>query len=155
MANDMIEVIPLAFMRGRTLNDSVIILDEAQNTTVAQMLMFLTRMGHGSKVIVTGDDSQIDLPENVTSGLLDARWRLKGIKGLAIVRLASADIVRHRLVQNIVAAYADGNGQRPRGSPAGGERPGGERPGGERPGGDARPAGGESPAGDENEESGT
>jgi len=70
------------------------------------MLMFLTRMGHCSKVIVTGDDSQIDLPDNVTSGLLDARHRLKGIKGLAIVRLASGDIVRHRLVQNIVAAYA-------------------------------------------------
>jgi len=147
MANDMIEVIPLAFMRGRTLNDSVIILDEAQNTTVAQMLMFLTRMGHGSKVIVTGDDSQIDLPENVTSGLLDARWRLKGIKGLAIVRLASADIVRHRLVQNIVAAYADGNGQRPRGSPAGGGRPGGRKGG--RKGADGEEPAGEKPASDE------
>ena len=107
MANDLIEVIPLAFMRGRTLNESVIILDEAQNTTVAQMLMFLTRMGHGSKVIVTGDDSQIDLPPDVPSGLLDARGRLSGIKGLSIVRLKSTDIVRHRLVQNIVAAYAD------------------------------------------------
>jgi phosphate starvation-inducible PhoH-like protein len=107
MANDVIEVIPLAFMRGRTLNESVIILDEAQNTTVPQMLMFLTRMGHGSKMIVTGDDSQIDLPDDVPSGLLDAQQRLRGIKGLAMVRLAAADIVRHRLVQNIVEAYAD------------------------------------------------
>ncbi len=106
MVNDVIEVIPLAFMRGRTLNDSVIILDEAQNTTVAQMLMFLTRMGHGSKMIVTGDDSQIDLPEGVSSGLLDAKGRLSGIKGLAFVRLDRQDIVRHRLVQNIVDAYA-------------------------------------------------
>ncbi len=105
MTNDVIEVIPLAFMRGRTLNDSVIILDEAQNTTTQQMLMFLTRMGHGSKMIVTGDDSQIDLPENVRSGLVDARKRLSGIKGLAICRLDKADIVRHSLVQNIVEAY--------------------------------------------------
>ena len=110
MANDLIEVIPLAFMRGRTLNDSIIILDEAQNTTVAQMLMFLTRMGHGSKMVVTGDDSQVDLPSDVPSGLLDAKARLRGIKGLAIVRLENADIVRHRLVQNIVEAYADGDG---------------------------------------------
>jgi phosphate starvation-inducible PhoH-like protein len=106
MANDMIEVIPLAFMRGRTLNDSVIILDEAQNTTIAQMMMFLTRMGHGSKVIVTGDDSQVDLDRGVRSGLLDARKRLSGIKGLSFIRLDKVDIVRHRLVQNIVAAYA-------------------------------------------------
>jgi phosphate starvation-inducible PhoH-like protein len=106
MVNDMIEVIPLAFMRGRTLNDSVIILDEAQNTTVAQMLMFLTRMGHGAKMIVTGDDSQIDLPDNTPSGLLDALRRLTGIKGLAFVRLDRGDIVRHRLVQIIVEAYA-------------------------------------------------
>ena len=107
MANDLIEVIPLAFMRGRTLNDSVIILDEAQNTTVPQMLMFLTRMGHGSKMIVTGDDSQVDLPADVVSGLLDAKQRLSGIKGLAIIRLAGSDIVRHRLVQNIVQAYSN------------------------------------------------
>ena len=106
LANDLIEVIPLAFMRGRTLNDSVIILDEAQNTTVAQMLMFLTRMGHGSKVIVTGDDSQVDLPDDVPSGLLDAMRRLRSIKKLAIIRLETADIVRHRLVQKIVEAYA-------------------------------------------------
>ena len=111
MASDVIEVIPLAFMRGRTLNDSVIILDEAQNTTPAQMLMFLTRMGNGSKVIVTGDDSQTDLPEDTISGLLDARKRLSGIKGLAMVRLASTDIVRHRLVQNIVEAYGNGKSE--------------------------------------------
>ena len=109
MANDVIEVIPLAFMRGRTLNDSVIILDEAQNTTVLQMLMFLTRMGHGSKMIVTGDDSQVDLPEDVPSGLLDAKGRLSGIKGLAMVHLGGGDIVRHRLVQNVVDAYARDN----------------------------------------------
>ena len=113
MVNDLIEVIPLAFMRGRTLNDSVIILDEAQNTTVLQMLMFLTRMGHGSKMIITGDDSQIDLPEGTRSGLLDAKARLSGIKELAFVRLAKTDIVRHRLVQNIVEAYARDNGQKP------------------------------------------
>lgn len=107
MVNDLIEVIPLAFMRGRTLNDSVIILDEAQNTTVSQMLMFLTRMGHGSKMIVTGDASQSDLEDGTPSGLLDAANRLKGIKGLAIVSLEKADIVRHRLVQNIVAAYSE------------------------------------------------
>ena len=106
LVNDVIEVIPLAFMRGRTLNDSVIILDEAQNTTVLQMLMFLTRMGHGSKMIVTGDDSQVDLPEGTPSGLLDAKGRLTGIKGLAFVHLERQDIVRHRLVQNIVEAYA-------------------------------------------------
>jgi len=106
MANDIIEVIPLAFMRGRTLNDSVIIVDEAQNTTCLQMLMLLTRMGHGSKMIVTGDDSQVDLPEDVTSGLIDAGRRLKGIKGLIFIRLDKHDIVRHRLVQKIVEAYA-------------------------------------------------
>ncbi len=105
MVNDVIEVIPLAFMRGRTLNDSVIILDEAQNTTVSQMLMFLTRLGHESKMIVTGDPSQIDLPEDTPSGLIDALEKLQGIKGIATVTLDRADIVRHRLVQNIVEAY--------------------------------------------------
>jgi phosphate starvation-inducible PhoH-like protein len=106
MENDIIEVVPLAFMRGRTLNHSIIILDEAQNTTISQMLMFLTRLGQSSKMIVTGDDSQIDLQDSVSSGLLDAVWKLKGIKGVSIVRLRESDIVRHRLVQNIVAAYA-------------------------------------------------
>jgi phosphate starvation-inducible PhoH-like protein len=105
MVNDVIEVIPLAFMRGRTLNDSVIILDEAQNTTASQMLMFLTRLGHNSKMIVTGDTTQIDLPPDVDSGLVDAMNKLKGIKGIAMVELERGDIVRHRLVQNIVNAY--------------------------------------------------
>jgi phosphate starvation-inducible PhoH-like protein len=105
MVNDVIEVIPLAFMRGRTLNESVIILDEAQNTTPAQMLMFLTRLGHDSKMIITGDTSQVDLPEKQKSGLIDAWEKLRGIKGIAMVELDRADIVRHRLVQNIVNAY--------------------------------------------------
>jgi len=105
MTNDVIEVIPLAFMRGRTLNDSVIILDEAQNTTPSQMLMFLTRLGHDSKMIVTGDVSQVDLPEEQKSGLVDALEKLKGIKGIGTVELGRSDIVRHRLVQNIVNAY--------------------------------------------------
>ena len=105
MTQDIIEVIPLAFMRGRTLNDSVIILDEAQNTTPSQMLMFLTRLGHHSKMIVTGDTSQVDLPEDQRSGLIDALEKLKGIRGIGLVELERADIVRHRLVQNIVNAY--------------------------------------------------
>ncbi len=105
MVNDVIEVIPLAFMRGRTLNESVIILDEAQNTTPSQMLMFLTRLGHDSKMIVTGDPSQVDLPEDQPSGLIDAVDKLSGIKGIARVALDREDIVRHRLVQNIVNAY--------------------------------------------------
>ncbi len=105
MMNDVIEVIPLAFMRGRTLNESVIILDEAQNTTVSQMLMFLTRLGQGSKMIVTGDVTQIDLPPGTPSGLADALLKLQGIKGIATVELDKADIVRHQLVQDIVLAY--------------------------------------------------
>jgi phosphate starvation-inducible PhoH-like protein len=105
MLNDVIEVIPLAFMRGRTLNDSVIILDEAQNTTTSQMLMFLTRLGHDSKMIVTGDATQVDLPNGTRSGLHDATEKLRGVKGIAMVELGRSDIVRHRLVQNIVEAY--------------------------------------------------
>jgi len=101
----VIEVVPLAFMRGRTLNDSVIILDEAQNTTVSQMLMFLTRLGHDSKMIVTGDASQTDLPNGTPSGLVDALRKLKGIKGIGITELDRTDIVRHRLVTSIVNAY--------------------------------------------------
>ena len=99
MMNDVIEVIPLAFMRGRTFNDSVVILDEAQNTTVGQMLMFLTRLGNDSKMIVTGDPRQTDLEPDVESGLGDALERLRGIKGIAHVALDRGDIVRHRLVQ--------------------------------------------------------
>lgn len=105
MVNDVIEVVPLAFMRGRTLNESIIILDEAQNTTPSQMLMFLTRLGNESKMIVTGDTTQIDLPEGQPSGLVDAMHKLKGIKGIGRVELKRDDIVRHRLVQNIVDAY--------------------------------------------------
>ncbi len=113
MVNDVIEVIPLAFMRGRTLNESVIILDEAQNTTAAQMLMFLTRLGHDSKMIVTGDVSQVDLPEHTRSGLVDAMDKLRGINGIAMVGLEKTDIVRHRLVQNIVNAYEQDTGSGP------------------------------------------
>ncbi|QOV90718.1 PhoH family protein [Humisphaera borealis] len=105
MTNDVIEVIPLAFMRGRTLNDACVILDEAQNTTPSQMLMFLTRLGHDSKMIVTGDTSQVDLPDDTRSGLDDAVDKLRGIKGIGLVELQREDIVRHRLVQNIVNAY--------------------------------------------------
>ena len=107
MANDIIEVAPLAYMRGRTLNESVVILDEAQNTTPAQMLMFLTRLGERSKMIVTGDPTQVDLEKGETSGLIDAHHTLRGIKGISHIVLDKADIVRHRLVQNIVQAYAD------------------------------------------------
>ena len=105
--NDIIEVVPLAFMRGRTLNDAAIILDEAQNTTVPQMLMFLTRMGRGSKMIVTGDDTQVDLPDRCRSGLIDAVHRLGQIESVAVVRLTPMDIVRHPLVQRVVEAYAN------------------------------------------------
>ena len=105
MVNDVIEVIPLAFMRGRTLNNAAIILDEAQNATPQQMLMFLTRLGHNSKMIVTGDDSQSDLQSNTKSGLVDAVRRLEGIEGISVVRLTQMDIVRHHLVTRIVHAY--------------------------------------------------
>lgn len=102
---DVIEVIPLAYMRGRTLNDAFMILDEAQNTTVTQMKMFLTRMGDNSKIIVSGDTSQTDLPPGTRSGLVDGIMRLKNIKGIAAVKLSRSDIVRHPLVQQIVKAY--------------------------------------------------
>jgi len=105
MEHDVIEVIPLAYMRGRTLNDAFIILDEAQNTTSAQMKMFLTRMGEGSKIVVSGDITQVDLPVGVTSGLRDAWHRLKGIRGVSFVTLSESDIVRHRLVREIVSRY--------------------------------------------------
>ncbi len=105
MEQDIIEVIPLAYMRGRTLNDAFIILDEAQNTTIAQMKMFLTRMGENSKVVVSGDATQIDLPHQQKSGLLDALKRLKPIRGIGQVELTKGDIVRHSLVQEIVRAY--------------------------------------------------
>jgi len=100
-----IEIAPLAFMRGRTLNNAFIILDEAQNTTTEQMKMFLTRIGFGSKAVVTGDVSQIDLPKTQLSGLIDAERVLKRVKGIAICRFTSADVVRHPLVARIVDAY--------------------------------------------------
>ena len=100
-----IEVAPLAYMRGRTLDDSFIILDEAQNTTCEQMKMFLTRLGFGSKIVITGDITQIDLPGDKTSGLKDAIRVLDGVKDIAICRLTSADVVRHALVQEIINAY--------------------------------------------------
>jgi phosphate starvation-inducible PhoH-like protein len=105
MADDIIEVVPLAYMRGRTLNNAFIVMDEAQNTTVSQMKMFLTRMGANSKIVVSGDTSQIDLPPHTRSGLIDANSRLRHIPGVVQVTLTTADIVRHRLVQDIVKAY--------------------------------------------------
>ncbi len=110
---DVIEVAPLAYMRGRTLNEAFIILDEAQNTTNAQMKMFLTRMGHTSKIVVSGDTTQVDLPPRTQSGLADALRRLRNINGVAVTKLTAADIVRHRLVQDIVEAY-EINGPAPR-----------------------------------------
>ncbi|MBI4209137.1 MAG: PhoH family protein [Deltaproteobacteria bacterium] len=101
----VIEVAPLAFMRGRTLNDSFVILDEAQNTTSEQMKMFLTRLGFGSKAVVTGDITQIDLPNPKGSGLLEAREILKGIEGIAFVYFSERDVVRHPLVQKVIKAY--------------------------------------------------
>lgn len=109
MDDDVIEVVPLAYMRGRTLNDAFIIMDEAQNTTVAQMKMFLTRMGEGSQVVVSGDTTQVDLPPHTKSGLIDALSRLRDIDGFAKVHLSTEDIVRHRLVQDIVRAYEEGS----------------------------------------------
>ena len=100
-----IEVAPLAYMRGRTLDDSFIILDEAQNTTKEQMKMFLTRLGFGSKIVITGDVTQIDLPDDKVSGLKDAIRVLEGVNDIAICRLTSADVVRHALVQEIINAY--------------------------------------------------
>jgi len=100
-----IEVAPLAYMRGRTLDDSFIILDEAQNTTKEQMKMFLTRLGFGSKIVITGDITQIDLPSDKTSGLKDAIRVLDGVKDIAVCKLTSADVVRHALVQEIINAY--------------------------------------------------
>lgn len=111
LANDVLEIVPLAFMRGRTLNDTFMILDEAQNTTCTQMKMFLTRMGLNSRIVVTGDSTQIDLEKGVESGLKDGIRRLSHIPGVAIVRLNGQDIVRHRLVREIVSAYETGTGQ--------------------------------------------
>ena len=107
METDVVEVVPLAFMRGRTLNQAAIILDEAQNTTVGQMQMALTRLGNGSKMIVTGDVTQIDLPDPRRSGLIDAARRLRRVPGVGFVALDRSDVVRHALVQRIVEAYGE------------------------------------------------
>ena len=108
----VIEVAPLAYMRGRTLNDSFIILDEAQNTTIPQMKMFLTRMGHNSKIVVAGDGTQVDLPPKMKSGLHDAVQRLRDVRGITHIQLGRGDIVRHRLVQQIVQRYEATEGSR-------------------------------------------
>ncbi len=112
MEEDVIEVVPLAYMRGRTLNDAFIILDEAQNTTVSQMKMFLTRMGSGSRIVVAGDETQIDLPPHTRSGLMDALVRLRNIPSVIDIRLGKSDIVRHPLVMEIVRAYEEGASRR-------------------------------------------
>ena len=101
----VIEVAPLAFMRGRTLNDSFVILDEAQNTTTEQMKMFLTRLGFSSKAVITGDVTQTDLPEGKTSGLIEARELLEEVKGIKFVHFSRDDVIRHPLVQEIIDAY--------------------------------------------------
>ena len=105
----VIEVAPLAYMRGRTLNRAFIILDEAQNTTREQMLMFLTRLGVGSKAVVNGDLTQVDLPQHKMPGLLEAEYLLRGVRGVGVARLTSADVVRHALVQRIIDAYQERN----------------------------------------------
>jgi phosphate starvation-inducible PhoH-like protein len=103
--NRIIEIAPLAYMRGRTLNEAFILLDEAQNTTPMQLKMFLTRMGPNSKVIITGDQSQIDLPQRQKSGLIQAMAILNNIEGIAMIELEGVDILRHRLVKDIIQAY--------------------------------------------------
>jgi phosphate starvation-inducible PhoH-like protein len=107
MARGTIEIAPLAYMRGRTLSDAFIILDEAQNTTTSQMKMFLTRLGFGSRMVVTGDLSQIDLPRGLSSGLKEASQVLKAVKGIGIVRMAPVDVIRHDVVARIVEAYGN------------------------------------------------
>lgn len=114
MENNVIQIAPLAFMRGRTLNDAVIILDEAQNTTTHQIKMFLTRLGMNAKIIITGDVTQIDLPPTATSGLVQAMQILKGVKGIGKVEFEKKDIVRHKLVQRIVEAYDKFDSKQPR-----------------------------------------
>ncbi|WP_446453892.1 PhoH family protein [Tuanshanicoccus yangjingiae] len=109
MDRGIIEIAPLAYMRGRTLDDAFVILDEAQNTTIAQMKMFLTRLGFGSKMIINGDQTQIDLPKGVKSGLIDATYKLKNIKQIAIVSFDAFDVVRHPVVGAIIQAYSKAN----------------------------------------------
>lgn len=105
LKKDVIEIAPLAFMRGRTLNEAFIILDEAQNTTTEQMKMFLTRMGFSSKVVITGDVTQTDLPQGRKSGLKEARWILENVEGIRILEMDERDVIRHPLVQEVIAAY--------------------------------------------------
>ncbi|MEM9859611.1 MAG: PhoH family protein, partial [Bacteroidota bacterium] len=105
MENNIIEIAPLAYMRGRTLNNAFILLDEAQNTTPMQIKMFLTRMGPNSKVIITGDTSQIDLPKKQKSGLVEATRILRNVKGIGFVELTGKDVIRHKIVKDIIAAY--------------------------------------------------
>ena len=105
MEKQIIEVAPLAYMRGRTLNEAFVILDEAQNTTIEQMKMFLTRLGDGSRMVVTGDLTQVDLPPGKLSGLKHASQILEDVKDIAICQLTHRDVVRHELVQNIIKAY--------------------------------------------------
>jgi phosphate starvation-inducible PhoH-like protein len=106
-----IEIAPLAYMRGRTLNNAFIILDEAQNSTTEQMLMFLTRLGHGSKAVITGDETQIDLPPHKHSGLLEAHRVLRSVEGIAVIEFGKRDVVRHPLVQRIIGAYEEHRGK--------------------------------------------
>lgn len=112
LASDIIQIAPLAFMRGRTLNDAVVILDEAQNTTTAQIKMFLTRMGWNTKMIITGDRTQIDLPAPQRSGLIEAQRILRDIPGISFIEMSQKDIIRHKLVTRIVEAYARENERR-------------------------------------------
>lgn len=107
MEHGTIEIAPLAYMRGRTLNNAFIILDEAQNSTTEQMLMFLTRLGHGSKAVITGDETQVDLPPHKNSGLAEAHRALKHTEGIAIMEFSKRDVVRHPLVQRIISAYEE------------------------------------------------
>ena len=111
MERGVIEIAPLAYMRGRTLNQAFIILDEAQNSTTEQMFMFLTRLGLGSKAVITGDTTQIDLPAHKSSGLLEAERALQKIDGIAVIQFSRRNIVRHPLVQRIIAAYEEHRGR--------------------------------------------
>lgn len=127
LETDVIEIVPLAYMRGRTLNDSVVILDEAQNTTIPQMRMFLTRLGSNSKAIITGDDTQIDLPRREDSALLKIQYILRSIDGIRFIRFGDEDVVRHHLVQEIVQAFDDYDGRKDRKGRSAPSAEGGER----------------------------
>ncbi len=113
MEQGVIEIAPLAYMRGRTLNHAFIVLDEAQNSTAEQMFMFLTRLGISSKAVITGDPTQIDLPPQKRSGLLEAERALRGVEGIALIQFTRRDVVRHPLVQRIIAAYEEHRGRQP------------------------------------------